>query len=240
MAGAPCVVYLVRMPLDEIAPGLWSHVHVLRFPGNVRMPVRMNVARLASGELWVHSPVPTDDALAAEIGALGRVRHVVSPSKYHHAFAGRFVARFPEAALHGAPGVAQKHPELMFGGTLGEGASPWSAEIDQVLLDGAPGLNEFVFFHRASRSLMVTDLFFNITEPESWGTALITRMAGTYRRFGVSRLWHIYRKDRALMKASLEKVLAWDFVRVLPAHGVVFAADDAPAEARRRLAWMLA
>jgi hypothetical protein len=230
------------MPLTEIGPGLWSHVHTLRFPANVRMPARMNIARLASGELWVHSPVPIDDPLAAEIAALGRVATVVAPSCFHHAFAGKFLARFPGAALHGAPGVARKHPELTFAGTLEEGASPppWAAEIEQVFLAGAPRLNEFVFFHRPSRSLLVTDLFFNITEPETWGTALITRMMGTYRRFGVSRAWHLYRKDRALMKASVEKVLAWDFVRVLPGHGVVFAADDAPAEARRRLVWMLA
>ena len=59
--------------------------------------------------------------------------------------------------------------------------------IDQILIEGAPKLSEVVFFHRASRSLLVSDLFFNVTEPETWATGLLLRMMGTYKRFGRSR-----------------------------------------------------
>jgi hypothetical protein len=227
------------MPLTEIAPGLWSHVHKLRLPGNVLMPVRMSVVRLDAGDLWVHSPVPIGDALAAELGALGKVRFGVAPTCLHDRFIAQFIARFPQAEIHAAPGLAQLHPELKLTGTLGTGAVPWSAALDQVLLEGAPKLNEVVFFHRATRSLLVSDLFFNITEPETFATGLVTRMAGTYRRFGASRAWRFYRKERAPLKASIEKVLAWDFVRVLPGHGVVFETADTRADVRARAAWFL-
>jgi hypothetical protein len=233
------------MPLTAVAPGLWTHVHVLRSPGAVRFPVRMTIARLGSeGGLWVHSPVPIDDALAAEIGGLGRVLYVVAPSAFHHMFAGKFAARFPGAKLFVAPGVARKQPKLAFAGTLtdplGDGSvAPWSAEIDQIFLEGAPKMNEVVFFHRASRSLLVSDLFFNVTEPETWSTGLVLRMMGTYKRFARSRAWRLFCKDRQALKASVEKVLAWDFVRVLPGHGAPFETADTRAEVRTAAAWFL-
>jgi len=227
------------MPLTAVAPGLWTYVHVMRSPGAVRIPARMNIARVGS-DLWVHSPVPIDDALAAEIAGLGRVLYVVAPSAYHHMFAGKFAARFRGAKLFGAPGVARKRPELMFEGMLTDGsAPPWSGEIDQVFIEGAPKLSEVVFFHRASRSLLVSDLFFNVTEPETWSTGLVLRMMGTYKRFARSRAWKLFCKDRQALKASVEKVLGWDFVRVLPGHGAPFETADTRAETRTAAAWFL-
>jgi glyoxylase-like metal-dependent hydrolase (beta-lactamase superfamily II) len=229
------------MPLVAVASGLWSVTHTMRLPGGVRMPTRMSVARLGDDGLLVHSAIPIDDALAAEIAGLGKVLYVVAPNCFHHLHVGLLLARFPEAKLFGAPGLARKRADLAFTGILGEGSSaPWVETIDQIVLEGAPKLNEVVFFHRASRSLLVTDLFFNITEPENWATGMLLRMVGTYKRFGPSRLWRFYRKDKKALKASVEKVLAWDFVRVLPAHGAVFEADDAREQARARLRWLLA
>ena len=201
----------------------------------------MNIARVGSeGGLWVHSPVPLDDALAGEIAGLGPVLYVVAPSAYHHMFAGKLVARFPGAKLFGAPGVARKQPELAFAGTLTDAsAPPWSEEIDQVFIEGVPKLSEVVFFHRASRSLLVSDLFFNVTEPETWSTGLVLRMMGTYKRFARSRAWKLFCKDRQALKASVEKVLAWDFVRVLPGHGAPFETADTRAEVRTAAAWFL-
>ena len=201
----------------------------------------MSIARVGSeGGLWVHSPVPIDDALAGEIAALGRVLYVVAPSAFHHMFAGKFAARFPGAKLFGAPGVAAKHPELTFEATLGDGSvAPWSAEIDQIFLEGAPRMSEVVFFHRASRSLLVSDLFFNVTEPETWSTGLVLRMMGTYKRFARSRAWKLFAKDRQALKTSVEKVLDWDFVRVLPGHGAPFETAETRAETRTAAAWFL-
>ena len=100
-------------------------------------------------------------------------------------------------------------------------------------------MNEVVFFHRASRSLLVSDLFFNVTEPETWSTGLVLRMMGTYKRFARSRAWKLFAKDCQALKASVEKVLAWDFVRVLPGHGVPFETAETRAETRTAAAWFL-
>jgi hypothetical protein len=98
-----------------------------------------------------------------------------------------------------------------------------------------------VFLHRASRSLLVADLLFNVTAPDNWATGLVLRLMGTYKRLGPSRLlrWWLT-KDRRALKADVERMLAWDFVRVLPCHGDVLESADARQRVRASLGWVLA
>ena len=98
-----------------------------------------------------------------------------------------------------------------------------------------------VFLHRPSRSLLVTDLLFNMTAPDNWMTGLALRLMGTYKRLGPSRLlrWRLT-KDRRALKAGVERMLAWDFVRVIPGHGDVFESPAAREQARTSLGWVLA
>jgi glyoxylase-like metal-dependent hydrolase (beta-lactamase superfamily II) len=230
------------MPLTAIAADLWSHLHRQRLPGGAVMQTRMNVVRLGDGALLVHSPTPVDDVLAAEIAALGSVACIVAPNCYHHLHVTPFLTRFPGAKVYGAPGLAQKRPDLTLAGTLDDGAAvPWAGVLDQISLAGAPKLNEVVFLHRASRSLLVTDLLFNVTTPDNWLTGLVLRLMGTYKRLGPSRLlrWRLT-KDRPALKASVERMLAWDFVRVIPGHGEVFESPEARERTRASLGWILA
>ena len=230
------------MPLAAVATDVWSHVHRQRLPGGAVLQARMNVVRLGDGALLIHSPTPVDDALAAEIAALGPVGYLVAPNCFHHLHAAPFLTRFPGAKVYGAPGLAQKRPDLTLAGTLDEGAAlPWAGVLDHIALPGAPKLNEVVFLHRASRSLLVSDLLFNVTAPDNWATALVLRLMGTYKRLGPSRLlrWRLTR-DRRALKAGVERMLAWDFVRVLPGHGDVFESPDARAQVRASLGWVLA
>lgn len=208
------------MSLRAVAPDVWTVEHPMRFPGGVHLPSRMTIVRLPGGDLWVHSPVPIDDALAAEVDALGPVAHVVAPSLYHHVFVRRTLARYPHALLSAAPGLAEKRPELPVADELEDEAPPaWQGTIDQVLLAGVPRLNELAFFHRPSGTLIVTDLVFNVREPRGLGTALVLRTMGTYRRLGQSRLWRWISRDRAALRHSVERLMTWDFTRVLPGHG---------------------
>jgi hypothetical protein len=50
----------------------------------------------------------------------------------------------------------------------------------------------------------------------------------------MSRWWRVGAKDKQAVAQSLERVLAWDFTRVLLAHGELLEAD-AHAEMERAL-----
>lgn len=229
------------MPLTAVGPDLWSYVHHHRLPGGGSLEGRMNVVGLGSAGTLVHSPTPVDDALAAEIAALGPVAYVVAPNCFHHLNVTAFLKRFPDAKVYAAPGLAQKRPDLPLAGTLGDGAeTPWAGLLDQITLAGAPKLNEAVFFHRASRSLLVTDLLFNVTAPDGWMAALFLRLVGAYKRLACTRLVRRQVKDRRAFGAGVERMLAWDFVRLLPAHGEVLDAPDARERTRAALGWVAA
>jgi hypothetical protein len=226
------------MSLQAVAAEIWTVEHPMRFPGGVRLPSRMTVIRLPGGDLLLHSPVPIDDALAAELAALGPVAHIVAPSLLHHLFVPAALERYPQALLTAAPGLAEKRGELPVADVLSDEPPPaWEGVIDQVVIRGAPRLNEVAMLHRPSGTLIVTDLVFNVQKPEGWAAGLVLRMMGTHKRLRQSRLWRFYARDRAEVKRSVEKVLAWDFQRVLPGHGEPLV-EDARAAMRAAL-WVV-
>jgi len=223
--------------LQAVAEDVWVAQQVLVKPGRVLIPINMTVIRLRDGSLLLHAPIAIDDPLAAALAALGPVRHVVAPNSFHHLYVSPCVQRYPRAALYLAPGLPRKRPDLKPAGVLGDGAPPpWAGELDTVILEGAPKLREVAFFHRASRSLLVTDLLFNMTHPATATTGLVLRMMGTYRRLAVSRAWRFYTKERKAQRPALEALLSWPFERIVPAHGAVYegtAPLPPPREAAR-------
>ena len=138
-------------------------------------PVRMTVIKLKSGGLWVHAPVaPTEECvrLLKELDA--PVEYIVLPTfAYEHkVFVGPFSRRFPGAKVYTAPfqwSFPLNLPPQFFGifpsGEISEGEEmPWSDEIDHKLfLPPSIGVGDYVrfsevaFYHKASRSLLVTD-----------------------------------------------------------------------------------
>ncbi|MEZ4452549.1 MAG: DUF4336 domain-containing protein [Nannocystaceae bacterium] len=183
--------------------------------------LRMTVIRRPGGGLWLHSPVEIDDALAAGLAALGPVHDVVAPSRFHYLYAGAAKARYPEATLWAAPGLAAKRPEIAFDRGLTEDPQPWPDALEALLVDGRPTFNEFVFHHRASRSLVCTDLLFNLQDEPEWPTRLLYRVIGAYRTLGPNRVARLLTRDRAAAAASYRRILAWAPERIVMAHGDV-------------------
>ncbi|MCA9709767.1 MAG: DUF4336 domain-containing protein [Myxococcales bacterium] len=226
--------------LEPIAPGLWHAHHDLYIPVRVHFRGRMVVARLSDGRSWVWSPIPIDDALAEEIDALGPVAHLVAPNAFHHLHFAAAAARYPKARRWIVPALAAKRPELEHDERLGsEPPADWSADFDQHLVEGIPKLDEVVFLHRPSRTLVITDLAFNILDYRGVMAGLVFRLVGTHKRFGQSRLLRSMVRDRAAAARSAQRILSWSFDRVVMAHGEIIE-QDAHARMAQVLDWMLA
>ncbi len=84
-----------------------------------------------------------------------------------------------------------------------------------------PKLQELALLHRASRTLILTDLAFHIRHSASWFTPLFMRINGAYGHFGPSRIFRTLVKDRAALRASLAHLRDWDFDRIIVTHGEV-------------------
>lgn len=205
---------------EPIATDLWQSHHDLFLPGRVHFPCRMTTIRLRDGSLALHSPIPIDDSLAAKIQRLGEVKYLLAPNTFHHLFLKDCRQRYPQAKLYAAAGLSRKRADPPMDGTLGEETpAVLREELDQLLIAGAAKVNEMVFLHKASASLIVTDLVFNIRQPRGWLTALILRAMGASAKTAQSRAWRFFVKDRKAFLASLEKLFSWEFDRLIMAHG---------------------
>jgi hypothetical protein len=223
-------------PLQPLAPDLW--VASRKLPLWIgEIGCRMTVVRLG-GELLLHSPVPLDAATREALDRLGRVRWIVGPSKVHHFHLGDYARAYPEAQLCGAPGLAAKRRDLRFDAVIDDAAPPpWGEALPVRLLRGAPAMNEVVFFHPSSRTLVLTDLAFNVPA-DGGGARLFHRLVGATGRFGPHRIVRLGIRDRRATSASLRAIHAWDFDRVIVSHGDVLERGGKAAFERAFARWL--
>jgi glyoxylase-like metal-dependent hydrolase (beta-lactamase superfamily II) len=229
--------------LCEIAPDLWGAEEPLRYLG-FEMGRRMTIVRLAGGELLVHSPASLSGQLRSELDQLGEVRFVVPASILHgHFYMEQYREAYPRIELFKVPGLERKRPDLRFDRELTGSAEPeWSEELDQKRFEGhrvaGRVLNEVEFFHRKTRTLITGDLCFNIgpgwplkTRLLAWGPRMRPRLGPTVAfRLGI--------RERAAARRSVERILEWDFDRILPGHGEIVSSGGKEAFARA-FAWLL-
>jgi hypothetical protein len=219
--------------LQPIGKDIWHVPHHFTSMG-LRLFSRMTVVRLGSGKLWLHSPVPISPQLRAQLAELGEVAFIVAPNRFHHLFAGTCRDAFPHAALYGAPGLAAKRPDLQDMRELrGEAEAEWAHDLGQVFVEGIPALNENVWFHHASRSLIVTDLCQWWTGSMPVSGRVYASLTGIRKRPGVPLTVRLVIKDRAALARSVRRILQWEFERVVLAHNTVIehAAYDAVKQA---------
>jgi Domain of unknown function (DUF4336) len=189
----------------------------------VDFTTRMTVVKLSDGTLWVDSPVPVSFDLLSAVAALGPPAHVVSATPRHVWRLGAWHGLFPQARLW----TPKRSPLTLGGpalpaGTLADGPQPdWSADLDQVAFKGNPLIEEVVFLHRESRTLIMDDLI-QIHAPAA-GRPLrnaLSRFGGVAAPEGGVpvdiRLSFIH---RGAARRCLATLLSWDFDKLIIAHG---------------------
>ena len=207
--------------LRQLAENLWVAERPQSFYG-LSVGTRMTVIRLKGERLLLHSPVALDQELREQLDSLGRVCFAVAPNRVHHLYAGDVAEVYPGARLWVAPGLERKRPDLVFEAVLtDEAPEEWREEVDQVFFRGRPYENEMAFFHRSTRTLILCDLAFNFGPSAAAPTRLLMKLLRSYGRLGPSKLDPLLIRDRRLARESLERILSWDFDRVIVGHGDV-------------------
>jgi Domain of unknown function (DUF4336) len=241
----PINVYKPFASQVGIADGPFEHVALLGMKMPWPFTTRMTVVQLASGELFLHSPIAFDTALARRIQSLGRVRHLVSPNRGHYGHIGEWARAFSDAIAWASPGVRERalcqRIDVRFQRDLGPQAPPdWRDEIDQTLVPGA-ALDEVVFFHRESKTLIVADMIMNY-ERERLGQPyrLIARLAGVCAPEGGMSpdLRLAFWPKKRDVRGVYEQILSWKPERIILSHGRCFDANGGPT-LRRAFRWAL-
>lgn len=204
-------------------------------------PTRMVVIRLSDGGLFVWSPVALTDELRSAVDQLGPVRHIVAPNHLHDLFLAQWHSAYPEAALHAAPRLRSRHPELEWGSDLGNTPAPeWANDIDQVVVRGCWVTTEVVFFHRLSRTVIFTDLIQQF-EPgwfKGWRGLLARMDKMTAPSPTVLVKYRIAFYDRKTARSAVRNILAWPAEALLAAHAPPVARGGREAIARA-FDWLL-
>ena len=213
-------------PPRPLADGVWLVDRQLRLPPGLLLPYRMTVIRLADSRLLLHSPVKLDETVRRQVLELGAVAAVVAPNSFHYLFASEYAAAFPEAHLYLAPDLPRRIAGCPPGTILTDDLrAEWSSELGHRVFGPVRNFTEVVFHHRPTSTLILTDLAFNMVTIDGLVQRALWRASGVPARFGPSRTarWTLL-SDRAA-GAELEKILAWDFDRIVVTHGEPVARD---------------
>ncbi len=206
-----------------------------------RMPfsTRMTIVRLGNGDLFVHSPTPLPSALRSEVDKLGRVAHLVSPNFIHYWWIKEWENQYPDAIKWASPKVrprAAKH-DIHFDRDLGDQPDPaWAQDIDQIIVRGPRAMSEVEFFHKASRTLILTDFIENFERDRlhSHALKLLTKLAGLQHPDGKMPI-DIYLTAfgrKKILKAAIQTIIGWHPERIVIAHGKWYS-ENGEAELRR-------
>lgn len=234
--------------LKPVAENVWiADGPIIRFGfpwPKMPFPTRMTVIRLAGGGLFVHSPTPLTPKLRADLEAEGSVRYLIGPNRLHYWWLPEWKAAFPQAEVWLAPRIREQagtridFPAFEIDRETG---LPWDGEISTVLAAGG-FMTEADFFHHPSRTLVLTDIIENFeSEKLGWRPMrFLARLGGVLDPHGSMPrdMRMTFRSHSADLKAAVTRMLAFDSVRVILAHGRWYDSNG-EAELRRAFDWLL-
>ncbi|MBA4050929.1 MAG: DUF4336 domain-containing protein [Erythrobacter sp.] len=203
-------------------------------------PTRMTIIRLSSGALWLHSPVCLTAELKARLDALGPVGAIIAPNSYHTSHTHEWARQYPDAGVF-APSSAFDKIACSRSRALDDPFdAEWLGEIDHHFVD-LGSFGESLFFHRASATLIVTDLMQNFEQERIAGplTRLILALGGaTGPKGGPSveiRLAML--RHRTGVAEAVRTMIAWRPARIVLSHGKCFE-GDAGHEIAKAFRWI--
>lgn len=207
--------------VEKIVDGIWT----VRAPFSILgLPLgcRATIVRLKDGRLWVHSPIAFSEEDTEEIAKLGEVAYVVAPNLFHHLYLRPALEKFPSARLWGPEGLKKKRKNLEFDGILNQQPHPWQGDLIAFSPPGQPKFQETAFYHPQTKSLIVADLFFNLSQFPNLPSKILSSLFGTRNGFAVSRLFRLMVKDPKGFSQSLAPLLDRPIERIILSHGDIW------------------
>ena len=209
--------------MHPLAENLWIQSYPLSVLGT-QHGRNVTLIRLKSGETILHSMAPFQEPDLLAIRTLGAPAWLVEAMLLHDTYAKEGREAFPGPLFLAPPGFDEivKFPTQ----PLLPAPPEWAGEVEVMAIDGAPMLKEHARLHVPSRTLIVADLVFNFRADERGWDRFFHRYIAGFRRYpGMSRIFRLCIKDRAAFQASMARLLAWDFDRIIVGHGEVIERD---------------
>ncbi|WP_020410813.1 DUF4336 domain-containing protein [Hahella ganghwensis] len=223
--------------LEPVAENLWT----VSAPQNFlifHVGTKMTVVRLSNGTLLLHSPVSISHQVKEALDELGPVSHIVCPNLFHHLYAGEVLKLYPTAKLHGPVKLHRKRKDLPFDFILSDEPHPdWQDDLEVLTIQGSL-LNETVFYHKPTATLISCDLVENFRTSGHWPTLLWLKTGGIQGKVGWHHLLKLVYWNRAEARQSIAKILEWPFERAVISHGRILE-ENAHESVEKAFKWLL-
>jgi len=210
--------------LQAFAENVWIVDGPLVRDMGLLFTTRMTIVKLSDGSLWISSPVPASFDTLKQIIKLGPIRYLVAATPRHVWRLEAWHTLFPEAQLWVSrltPFTLQKG-NLPVAGILGDvPPEGWADDLEQLAFKGNPLLSEVLFFHKKAHTVLLDDLI--QINPALAGrpfrNVLLKLAGGLTPNGGVGFDIKLTFINRDLARQSLQKLLSWDFDKLIIAHG---------------------
>ncbi|MFO0549165.1 MAG: DUF4336 domain-containing protein [Polyangiaceae bacterium] len=215
--------------LQALSAGdIWAAERPVWF-GGVRLRSRMTVFRAGDGRLWVHSPAEPTAELCAELDRLGEVAWIILPNRFHHLQAPAMKARYPRALVVGPLSVKARNGEVVLDRVIDDTElSALFPDFTSVALKGVPFLDETLFLHRKTGTLIGADLMMCGCGADHFTWRWASRLLGQYQKYRAPPdvRWNTKRTDE--VRQSITELAKLPIERILVAHSD--PVEDRPVE----------
>lgn len=201
---------------------------------------RMIIARLNDDSLWIADPVQVTTSTLQLIKELGEVKYLVASTWRHVWRLKEGHQLFPNAELWSSRHVPRSCKELPLKGLLtDEQPKEWVSDFDQLAFQGNKLLDEVLFFHKKSRTLILGDIIQNHARKKDQPLRnALWKLGGVgHPNGGVPRDIRLTFTNRNQARQSLKLLLSWDFEKVIIGHGPCVE-KDAKAFVEQAFQWL--
>ena len=207
----------------ELQPNLlWTDYESMSVLG-LPLGRRVAIAHGAAGELLVFSPLKLSASTEAELKKLGSIAAFVLPNRVHDSSYDQYFTAFSNSRFLAGPASIADHPTWPL--TRIQAHLPELQGFSYELLQGMPRVQEHLFLHHASRTLIIADALFNLPISRIWWQRILMNIADMGGKPRPSRLFQSMIRSRTDFSTSLGKIFEWDFDRIIPGHGEIVEHD---------------
>nr|GAT54802.1 predicted protein [Mycena chlorophos] len=227
--------FIPELVIREVALGVTTFSKPFTGLGFLHLGGRSVAVKLSSGDVWILASTPLSQETKEALDKMGPLKWIMAGNAFHHMY-----IAYPDAKLIGMKGLVEKKQKegITLDGAFGvdppETKYGFEDEIYPCYFSGRSN-GEVAFLHAPTKSLIVSDLIFNLPCTEQYSKTKITGripiigdslapgtwLHGVFARRGVTNI--------ETMSRDAKTVLEWQPARIIPAHGDVIE-KDAPAK----------
>lgn len=201
---------------EQVADNIWLLRYPLRRFG-IDFYRNVTVIRLSSGKLLIHSTAPFTAEDVRFVNSLGEPAWLLDATLFHDTFARKGRNAFPTIPYF-TPDNPKKALE-MNANSLDSPPLEWAAEVSLLELLGMPFSREYLFLHRPSRTLVVSDFIFHLQSTSWWPRFFVRSVMRLPDGLGMSFFFRAMIRDREAFAKSIRQIMTWDFDQIIVGHG---------------------